>query len=144
MRKKTGMFWHVHHDILLEYCHSYDERKNYIVNYKSLDEQELRLKLFKPIKGELPEEVQKAWAEYDKTWTKCDKARAEYDKVRAEYDKAGAEYDKAWAECYKAWAEYDKAWTECDKAIKNHLDEINKLHAEECPDCPWNGETIFP
>ena len=21
---------------------------------------------------------------------------------------------------------------------------INTLHAKECPDCPWDGETIFP
>ena len=40
------------------------------------------------------------------------------DKARAELDKASAEWDKARA----------------DKAI----------HADICPDCPWNGHTIFP
>ncbi len=30
------------------------------------------------------------------------------------------------------------------KSLENHRTEIEALHAEECPDCPWNGYTIFP
>jgi hypothetical protein len=27
---------------------------------------------------------------------------------------------------------------------ENDHDAIEQLHAKECPDCPWNGHTIFP
>ena len=28
-------------------------------------------------------------------------------------------------------------------AVNDHA-AIEKLHKKECPDCPWNGKTIFP
>ena len=88
-----------------------------------MDLQELRLRLLKPVEGELPEAVVKARDAYDKAWD----AR----------DKAGAAY-------VKAMDAYTKAMDAYDKALSDHADEINALHAAECPDCPWNGHTIFP
>lgn len=134
--KQTGMFWHVHHDVIVEYCHSYDERKNFILRSKPKSEQELRLKLFKPLKGKLPDRLTKACAELDKAQAECEKAWAEYYKALAEYDKALAERDKAKAERDKARAERDKARADC-------LPEIEILHKKECPNCPWDGRTIF-
>ena len=95
-----------------------------------MDLQELRLRLLKPVEGELPEAVVKAMDAYDKAWD----AR----------DKAGAAYVKAMDAYSKAMDAYDKAGAACDKALSDHADEINALHAAECPDCPWNGHTIFP
>ena len=40
----------------------------------------------------------------------------------------------------KAWKAYDKAWEAYDK---NYGEEIERLHAKLCPDCPWDGKTIF-
>ena len=57
---------------------------------------------------------------------------------------ASNEANQAWAEYEKvkrpALAEYEKvkrtAWAEYEKTIE-------KLHKKECPNCPWNGVTIF-
>src|SRR3990167_431488 len=111
MKQQTGLFWHVHHEKLLEWCHNYDERVAYIQNKKPEEEQETRLRLFKPVKGKLPQEVVKASQEYDK-------ARQEHDKARQEYDKARQEYSKA---------------------LNNNKELIEALHKAECPNCPWNG-----
>ena len=109
-----GFCWHVHHGVLMEWCHDYEERVAYIKAAKS--EVELRLHLFQPVKGELPAVVVESQAAYDK-------ARAAYDKARAAYLKAQAA---------------------CDEAIPDNMPAILELHAQECPDCPWDGMTIFP
>ncbi len=44
----------------------------------------------------------------------------------------------------EAWAAYDKARAAYDKARENHREELEALHAKECPNCPWDGKTIFP
>ena len=36
----------------------------------------------------------------------------------------------------------DKARAEWDKARADP--KVLALHAKECPDCPWDGRTIFP
>jgi uncharacterized protein YdeI (YjbR/CyaY-like superfamily) len=128
--KTKGMFWHVHHDVLLEYSHDINERVAYIKAKKPKEEVPLRLKLMKPVRGKLPDEVVKAYA-----------AR---DKANAAYDKAYAARDKAYAACVKAYAARDKADAARDKAIKKHMKKIEALHKKECPDCPWDGKTIFP
>ena len=43
----------------------------------------------------------------------------------------------------KAWEAYDKAGEAYIKTSKACAPQIEKLHKEEHPDCPWNGETIF-
>ena len=106
---KSGLFWHVHHDILVEYCYNYGERAEYIRTVKPKDEREIRLRLFQPIKGSLPQETIEA-------------GRA--------YDKAGRAYDKA-RQAYK-------------KALTENVPAIKALHEKECPNCPWDGKTIFP
>ena len=113
--------WHVHHDVLIEpLTEPIEVRQEYIRRYKPEHEIETRLRLLKPAVGPLPAAyAKKAWAAYDK------KARAAYAK------KAWAAYDK------KAWAAYEKAWAA-------YAPEIEALHAIECPDCPWDGSSIFP
>ena len=118
----SGLYWHVHHDVLWEWCTDYDGRVAYIKANKPAEEVETRLRLMQPVRdppGRLA------------------KAGAEYIKARAEYYKAGVECDKARAEYVKARAEYDKATAECAA-------EMKALHRTECPDCPWDGKTIFP
>ena len=38
------------------------------------------------------------------------------------------------------------AWEQADAAFMLSIDpvELDRLHREECPNCPWNGNTIFP
>ena len=127
-----GLYWHVHHDRLVEWCYDYDERKAYIRTEKPKKERALRLKLFQPVKGPLPSRVAKAAAAYDTARTAYDTARAENERayaarvwVIAEVDKASAALDGtkanfAWKKANVAWekvsAEYDKARAEYDKA----------------------------
>ena len=47
-------------------------------------------------------------------------------------------------EVVKTREAYGKAWEAYGKAVLDHKDEIEALHREECPNCPWDGETIFP
>ena len=51
---------------------------------------------------------------------------------------------KAEAEWDKAEAEWDKARDEWVKARDEWEPYLTKLHTELCPQCPWDGRTIFP
>ena len=44
----------------------------------------------------------------------------------------------------EAYAAYDKAWAAYNKAYTAAMPELELLHKQECPDCPWDGQTIFP
>jgi hypothetical protein len=135
-----GLYWHVHHDMLFEFCWNVEGRINYIKNAKPQSEVPTRLRLMQPIKGSIGND--KARAAYIKARAPYDKAWAAYDKAWAAYDKAGAAYDKARAAYIKARAPYDKARAAWLASIKSG--EVEALHAIECPNCPWNGRTIFP
>lgn len=127
--------WHCHHELIVEpLAESAESRIAYILWAKPTREKALRLRLFRPILGALPETVNKAWAAYD--W-----ARAAYDEARAAYIKAWAAADKAWAAYDKARAAADKARAAYDKARAAY--DWAPLHAIECPNCPWDGRTIF-
>jgi multidrug resistance efflux pump len=135
------LYWHVHHDTLLEpLTEPIQNRIEYIktekAKYETEKQIELRLRLLRPLIGPLPEKWDKAEAEWDK-------AEAEWDKAEAELDKARAEWAKAVAELSKARAERDKAEAELDKAEAQHKIEIEALHKKECPNCPWDGSSIF-
>ena len=154
----TGWYWHVHHDKLVEWCTNYEGRRTYIIDEKPKSEQELRLRLFQPIRGRLPEKItsaeatyaeaeaarDKAWAARAEAWAACDKAWAAYAEAEAAYAEAEAARHKAWAACAETEAARHKAWTACDKAWAACAEELEALHAKECPDCPWDGHTISP
>ena len=95
-------YWHIHHDVLLEYTTNIQERIAYIKSDKPEHERETRLRLMGPVKGALPIAVAKAGAAYTT---------------------AGDAYDKA---------------------VRDNAPAIEALHKIECPNCPWNGYTIFP
>ncbi len=152
---KSGLAFHCHHDVLFEYVYDSDERVRFIKENKPKGEQKLRLKLFQMIPDELiPSRDSSAWEAYDKArkaYDKarkaCDKAWEAYDKTRKAYDKAWEAYDKARKARDKAWEARDKAWEAYSKAwkvyCKKHHKELEKLHTNLCPDCPWDGKTIF-
>jgi len=85
---KQGLYWHVHHDILLEWCWGWDERVEVIKTTKPESEISIRLKLFQPVKGKLPKEVTSAR-------DACDSARDAYDSARNAYDKTLKKHTKA-------------------------------------------------
>jgi len=147
---RQGFFWHVHHGILIEWCHSYDERAEYIRTKKSSDEQETRLRLLQPVKGNLPEEVIEAGRVYGEAERARNEAWRAYDEVKRAYGEAWfkAKADRAYDEAGQAYNEalrvYDEARQVYYDAVNKNISKIEALHAEECPNCPWDGHTIFP
>ena len=119
--KILGMFWHCHHDNLAEWCYDYQERVDYIKKAKLKNEIKTRLKLFKPVKGKLPEEFVEADKKCDEAWKK--------------YIEAGKKYIEAWKKYIEARKKYGEAW-------KKYESQIENLHRKECGCKEWNGEEI--
>ena len=167
-----GWYWHVHHEVIVEYCYDVEGRVEYIKRHKPEHEVETRLKWMTPVKGKLPGEVVAAGEAYNKVWEAYNKAREAYNKAgeaynkawkardktleayrkaRETYRKAGETYRKAREACDKARKAYyragearGKAREACDKTLEMYKDELEALHAQEHPGCPWNGKTLFP
>ncbi len=131
-------YWHIHHEVVVEpLTEPVENRITFIHENKPKEEVETRVRLMKRVQGKLPPEVIEAWQAYDK---------------------AGRAYDKAGRACVEAWQAYDEtrracaearqacveAWQAYDEALATHRAEIEALHKQECPDCPWDGHTIFP
>ncbi len=143
--------WHVHHEVLCEpLTEPIENRIKYIRENKPEAERALRLRLLKPVQGKVPsacgkagDAYDKAGDAYDKAWDAYGKAGDAYTKAWAAYTKAGDSYGKAGAAYDKAGDSYGKAWAAYTKAWAAALPALEKLHAKECPDCPWDGETIF-
>jgi len=133
--------WHIHHDLLVEpLTNNIEQRREFIRQYKPKHEQALRLRLLKPVKGQLPAEV----VEAGKAWLASGQA---YDDATARWifamdhapEDARAAYDEL---CRTATISANK-WCEYVEALKRHAKEVEALHRQECPGCPWNGRTIF-
>ncbi len=77
----------------------------------------------------------------------CNKAGEAFDRAREAYIKAYAAYIKAHAAYIKAHSAFDTAWEAYIKAREayntKNKSAIEALHKELCPDCPWDGDTIF-
>jgi hypothetical protein len=124
--------WHVHHEILCEMLtEPIKNRIFYIKKTKPEGEIELRLRLLKPVQHpeRLPIDWQEAYQkrlEADQKWKEAYQKRQEADQKRQE--------------AYQKWQEAYQKWKEADQKSRS---EIEALHSEECPNCPWNGRTIF-
>lgn len=153
-KRRFGLCWHFHHDVLIEWCFDYEKRVAIILANKSKQEHELRLRSFQFVKGKLPEEVVRASRALDKAWLAFKKASQACDKAWRACDKASLgdkDYDKAWQVSDKAWQVSDEALQACNEASRDckrvfekYQTEIEDLHRQECPNCPWDGKTIFP
>jgi len=131
-------FWHANHDVLAGefYEGFYCARRGEIECIKPKREHELRFRLFKPIQGPIPQCVLDAWAEFNESMT------AQWVAQRRFLD------SKWWVwSVYLCWraSRADKIRTQKGKHYEAQLNgpEMAELHRKECPDCPWNGRTIF-
>ena len=147
---KKGFYWHLHHEVLLEWCHDYDERARYTRTNKPESEKILRFKLFKPVKGQLPKELIRAGQAYEKAWQAFYKTLQTYCKTNKTYNKMRLQacakaYYKTQQDHHKAMRTFfNQAKQAYKNALINNAEFIEKLHSLECPNCPWDGETIFP
>ena len=55
----------------------------------------------------------------------------------------GEAYDQASKAYFQAREAYNRAGGACVQARDACTPAIAALHAQECPDCPWDGRTIF-
>ena len=122
-----GLAFHCHHDILCEYVYDYEERVQFIKTRKLKSEQSLRLRLFKMIPDDrIPGRDSLEW----QNWKK---AEQNWKKMYLINEKTWQPHAKAEKICVRAWQDY----------IDKYGDEIKQLHKELCPDCPFDGKTIF-
>ena len=143
----TIYVWHGNHcPIISVYADdaAVEQRLRDIEANKPASEQATRKRLLRTVLGTLPDGVLRAGAAYDKAWAAYNKAGAAYDKAWAAYNKAWAAYNKAGAAYNKAWAAFEQARAAFERALELNMPAILALHAVECPDCPWDGQTIFP
>ena len=127
----TKYYWHIHHGILFEEAtEPIKNRIAYIKSDKPECEVALRLRLLKPVKDQ--KRLIAILTAYEKVE---DSALEAYEKATALASEA---YEKVEAPALEA---YEKA-TALASAKRDRA--INALHSKECPDCPWDGETIFP
>ena len=95
--KNEGLAIHCHHDQLIEWCHSYQERVDYINSDKPEGERAVRLRLFKLLPQaaikELPKSLGKACADKYKANVNYRKANADW------FVSARAEWHTKWCGC---------------------------------------------
>ena len=129
--KKLKWYFHIHHDILVEpLTEPIKNRIKFIKENKPKNEIKLRLKLMKPVKGELPKEFIEAGQKYVK-------AEQKYDEARQKYVEAGQKY-------FEVELKYFEARQKFDEARQKYEPQIIALHKKECPNCPWKNGSIFP
>ena len=134
MTKVKGFYWHVRHDKLLNWCWDYAGRAVCIKAEKPKGEQGLRLHLLQPVKGQLPEPLVEAGEALQKVWDARQKAA---EALQERFSR------KAWDVYLKAWDALKKAEDILEIALNKYQPEIEALHDQECPDCPWDGRTIL-
>ena len=146
MSEKRYAYWHSGHSHLVTFLTAKEAaaRRKFIREQKPENERELRLRLMKRVKGELPLAVAKAKAAWDKANAAWNKANVERNKAMAAWNKANVERNKAVAAWNKAYVAWDKAHAALDKAYADNMPALEIIHAKECKNCPWDGKTIFP
>ncbi len=129
-KNKKQIVWHAYHAGSLCQLVDLEARRADIERIKPFHELPTRQRLMRPVVGQLPEKFIAAceawdatWDARDATWETRDAAWETWEAIRETRDAAREAWDAAYAQ-YKV--------------------KIETLHATECPDCPWDGNTIFP
>ena len=89
-----------------------------------------------------------AWSQADAAWSQSHAAWSQAHAAWSQADAALSQAHAAWSQADAAWSQADEAWRKADAALSSAIIDnhsaIEALHREECPDCPWDGQTIFP
>src|SRR3990167_7995207 len=145
INKDAGLSIHCHHDLLIEYCTSYDERVDYIKKNKPIHEREIRLRVFKLLSDEaiaaLPKGLVRANADWEKADADRQKAYADWQKAAADWQKADADRQKAGADWQKSDADWQKADADRQKAYadreKAYADRRKAYADRQKADADW-------
>ena len=137
--------WHIHHSILMEVStEPLASRIDYIIKQKCAYEPpryiQLRLRLLAVVKGKLPEKV----VQSAKAYYKAVKALREIkDAVLQSCLSFSMAYETLISERTAAEKAFDIASKTYWDTLEEFASEIEALHKQECPNCPWYGRTIF-
>lgn len=150
----TGMAFHCHHTTLVEYCYGREERIKYIKEFKAATEQELRLKLFKFIPlDRLPNDLRNMIFITELLIKKQNKNVENHEKWNAilRVNKNIIMTIFAQYMCWLSQKQLSSNYRKNERIlykiasfIRINNDLFEMLHKELCPDCPWDGTTIFP
>jgi hypothetical protein len=139
--------WHVHHRTLVEpLTEPIEKRVAYIRATKPQTEIETRLRLLKPVKGSLPAELIEAWKEFWTVNQYVQQIERQLHNSPFRPPNVSDPISGNWnVDPYKVRLEQESAYREKRyfDALRMHAPEIEALHKVECPDCPWDGRTIF-
>jgi hypothetical protein len=143
--KVGALALHCHHEALFEtLTEKAENRIAYILSSKPLQEQALRLRLFRPVNKIYQDELEKMSADYIAKRTPLDvdyKAKRDLLDVdyKAKRDLLDVDYK---AERAPLDADYKAKY---DLLDADYMAKCDPLHSKICiPECPWNGTTIFP
>lgn len=149
MMAKIEYYWHIHHDVLVEQTDNINERINYIKEWKNPLDIPLRLKLMTKVKNprKLPKEWKDEEMKLEKAYKKLEKAGKEKDTIFSKLIKSNKLIDLKWEVAKWNWSE---ALEQLNIIIEKHRkvsekykSQLEALHKEEHPDCPWDGKSIF-
>ncbi len=120
-----GFFGLLHHSIIAEWSDNVMERVDYVKNYKSKNEVEIRLWNMCYLSEErLPKEFVEAW----KT---LEEARTLHYEAYKTWEKAANTYDKVW-----------KTWGEVQEVLQTFSPLLLPLIKELVPNTAWNGQEL--
>ena len=149
-KQQSGLAHCCHHDVHWEYCDSYEERINYIIEEKPKCEHQIRLKMFKLIPNSLlPGRRSALWRAYKEAWfARADALEAYNDdekKVWRPWREAREDAKIAEKIAEKAQADADKAQEDAQqkrfwefwKTWKAHKME---KHAQVLKDRAWEAK----
>lgn len=144
--EEPHFYWHLREDSLFNRCYDYGEARAEILENKNKQERELHLRLFKPIEGELPRQYIQALRAKDMAWLAYYKefALLEHRKFNKEFHTLSHwPYVRPHQLYIETQSTFNLALSTLKQVEKACMSEIEALHSKECPDCPWNTETIF-
>jgi len=129
----SDYYWHLHHmQLFEEEAEPVKQRIQFIKEKKPKDEVETRLRLLHKVKAQtLLHRLLKYKRDY----------HAAEDRIYKKYETHGGISLAEEALKMEELATVRKAY---ELAELKALPLIEALHKKECPDCPWDGRTIFP
>jgi hypothetical protein len=127
--------WHPDSTTLIMFSYaSVEKRAGYVRANRPQHEISTRLRLMKAVRGPLPTAVEEALDEVERAERALEEATHEYIKRTASARDAKERLAKPASAARAAG----------DAAVEENWSAIEALHQVECPDCPWDGRTIFP
>lgn len=145
MNENLGWAWHVNHEQLLELLTApIEEHLQHIREVRSESEVALQERLLQPVQGEISNQVLEAWqACRNVLWSY--RARAWFYVFRCPLPIEWKDLTNHVNIKSATRNDMTAAW---ERVLESRqafyaLPEIQALHEQECPNCPWDGKTIF-